>query len=120
MFTFRFGDSGRCFGGGRAFNLRAVRPAQVPAIFGSVKCSPNRLVVDFSSYGATRVTPIHLLRLHGVATDRVSRIKLLAGDGSVVAAVSVHRNVYALFPVPRRVEGLEAVDQRGKTLATVP
>jgi hypothetical protein len=120
MFTFRFGDSGRCYGGGRAFDLHAIRPAQVPAIFGNVLCSTHRLVLDFSSYGATRATPMHLIRLHGVAADRVSRIKLLAADGSARTAVTVHHNVYALFAVPRGVESLAAVDWRGKILATVP
>lgn len=115
--VFRFGDSGRCYGATRDFDLSAVTAASVPDVFGGVSCwqRPTPLM-DFSVVGASRAHPeMHIERLLGVAADEIASVQLLSAGGAVVGTVPVRHNVFALEDVP-----IQAVDLRGVTRAGKP
>lgn len=118
--VYRLGNSGRCFGSGRAISVSLITAAQVPAVFGNVKCSERGAVTDLSSFAAERSSPMRLTLLRGVAADNVKWIELLAADGSVLGTVNVVRNVYVLYPVPKGVTRLRAIDSKGRTVARIP
>ena len=119
---FRFGDSGRCFGGRQGFERRQVTPATVPAVFGDVVCwnRTSFMAADFSIFGQSRGEAMHLIRLRGIATDRVKRVQLVGADGSVRATVPVVENVYALKTAVPGVVQIRFVGASGAVVTAVP
>ncbi|MDQ4030409.1 MAG: hypothetical protein M3168_05150 [Actinomycetota bacterium] len=106
--------AGTCFSVGDGVRLEATEcatgefpSAQQPVL--------DLSVVELSTPDAARV-----VRLEGLAADRVDTIRLVNASGAVIATTPVVENLYALTVVPDRpVVALVARDASGRQLARI-
>jgi hypothetical protein len=117
---YRFGGSGRCYGGAHAANLEHVNDYRDPvqALGGMLCIGAPAAVVDLSVWGARR-PPMHALRILGVASRAVRAIDLINSHGKVVDSLPAAHNSYFKAALRGDIVGLRVIGKSGQILQTV-
>lgn len=100
---------GRCFALGTGDSL------------GQVTCDQSGSLGDILDLSIVEITssstPVGLVSLDGITSDRVGRIHVIGSDGSLVAEVPVTANVYHWKPAsPVSVRGATAIGRDGSAI----